>query len=333
MRNANGGYAVIWERGSRLIGLVPGKGAESAVWVDFRALEEGTWNVGGDRTWISPEFALFADASGRYDIPAQLDPGSYRFLPAETAEVVRTEQMCELTHWPDRRSIPIRLTKEYRLIANPFDRVRSDEYRKLAQLPFIGCQIETRLQLLYDPEQMSDRPLPAINLWSILQVHPGGTVLVPVHGNAEPLVMHRERRLPVIESQPAVTSFPFRGDDGFKLSFHSLQSTGRFGYFRRLGPDAFSLIVRQFRVHPSALYPDHPEDRPDYTGSCMQFFYDGGKMGGYGELEYHAPSIDGRDATVQSDTSQLYYFVGTRDQIADIAHHLLGTDLSGVCGA
>ncbi|WP_159888493.1 DUF6786 family protein [Paenibacillus puerhi] len=329
LKDAQGGYAVILERGSRLIRLVPANCTESALWTDIHALEESSWNIGGDRTWISPEMDFFRDASGNYEIPAQLDPGSYRFVPSKKEGTVRTRQTCVLTHWPDQTVVPLSLIKEYSLIANPFLMIDSDEHRDLAQIPYIGYQCETRMEHLHETEHVSNALLSNCNLWSIMQVPPGGTVLVPVLGDSEPLVMYREQEEIRINRQPHYTSFPFDGGSSFKLSYSTLQSAGRFGYYRRLSKETSSLIVRQFQVNPSALYPDYPEGKSDYTGSCMQFFYDGEKMGGFGELEYHAPSINGKDIRTQSDVSQLYYFVGESDQIAKLAHHMLGIPIPG----
>ncbi|SDC26078.1 hypothetical protein SAMN02799630_00943 [Paenibacillus sp. UNCCL117] len=327
LKDAKGGYAVILERGSRLIRLVPANHTESAVWTDIHALEKGSWNVGGDRTWISPEMDFFRDASGNYDIPSQLDPGSYRFVPSGNAGIVRTRQTCVLTHWPEQSIVPLNLTKEYSLIANPFLMIDSNEHRELAQVPYIGYQCETRIEHLREAEHVSNAPLLYFNLWSILQVPPGGTVLVPVLGDSEPLVMYREHEEIRINRQNHYASFPFDGGNSFKLSYNTLQSAGRFGYYRKLSKETSSLIVRQFQVNPSALYPDYPEGKPDYTGSCMQFFYDGEKMGGFGELEYHAPSMNGNNLGVRSDHSQLYYFVGESGQIANIARHMLGLNI------
>jgi hypothetical protein len=204
LKDTQGGYAVILERGSRLTHLVPANSTESAVWTNIS------------------------------------------------------------------------------LIANPFLMIDSDEHRELAQIPYIGYQCDTRIQLLSETEHVPDAPLPEFNLWSILQVPPGGTVLVPVLGDSEPLVMYREQEEIHMNRQPHYASFPFEGGSSFKLSYNTLQSTGRLGYYRRLSKETSSLIVRQLQVNPSASYPDYPENQPDYTGSCMQFFYDGEKMGGFG---------------------------------------------------
>jgi len=236
---------------------------------------------------------------------------------------LRTEQTCLLNHWPDHSTVPINLTKEYSLISNPFQMNSGHVYKNLANTPFIGLQCETRMLLLPVTDHMLNA-LPEFNLWTILQVPPDGTVLVPTWGESEPLVMLQDQEVPQITRQSHYSSFQFRGNRSFKLSYNSLQSTGRFGYFRKLNKDVSSLIVRQFQVIPSAMYPDYPECQPDYIGSCMQFFYDGGKMGGFGELEYHAPSLKGKEFSVQSDISQIFYFVGSDVQIKQIAFHMLG---------
>lgn len=325
LEDNTGGYALFLEKGSRLLELVPAGTTESAVWVSPEALKQDTWNIGGERTWISPELDYFRDESGVYRVPPQLDPGTYSMSLLKEDGVVRSEQICSLPRHSDGIRVDIHLEHTYQLIANPFDMDSSFADTELSRVPYIGYQ--RTIKLAWQSKQPSDA-LPALNLWSILQVPSGGTVLVPVYGDGRPLVMSSQSSPPETEVRGHYTKFSFSGPSRFKLSFHSLQSTGRFGYFRRIDRNTCCLTVRQFQVNPSGLYPDYPAHQPNYAGSCMQFFYDGGQMGGYGELEHHTPSQSDNTVTRTYDQSRLYYFVGDYEQITSIAYHLLGIPLS-----
>lgn len=113
----------------------------------------------------------------------------------------------------------------------------------------------------------------------------------------------------------------------FKLSFHVRQCAGRIGYIRREDSGLDSLIVRSFEVVPSGHYPDYPPDRRDYTGSCVQLYDDGGRLGGFGELEYHTPSIVCRSGESITDRSTVWHYTGEPSDIARISEALLGQSI------
>lgn len=320
LKDAAGGHALLIERGSRLIELIPAGCRHSGIWFDQTALRNSDWNVGGERTWISPEMDYFLDGAGEYYVPNQLDPGNYR-MSYLSDELIQAEQVCSMLRSSDGCKFDVRIEHQYKLAANPFDMIEFDFCEELRSVSYIGLDFRKSINLICSPNQ-SYESFPTVNLWSILQVPPGGNVLVPVIGNRPPLTMFSQAASNEVFNGGHYMKFSFSGASRFKLSFPSLQSTGRFGYFRRIDQNTCCLIVRQFQVNPSGLYPDYPADRPHDWGSCMQFFYDGGQMGGYGELEYHSPALNGTDKAV--DQSQLYYFVGSYDQISQVAFHLLG---------
>ncbi|MBP1994031.1 DUF6786 family protein [Paenibacillus eucommiae] len=315
------GQMVVMERGSRVIQLKPSQRDESAFWTQLSSLEKGEWNVGGDRTWISPECNYFVDSTGEYNIPEQLDPGSYRITSSANDPTIVTEQTLKLKHYVSQDEIELKLEKTYTRIPTPFQMNLSEDYKSLLEVSYIGYECQTKLTAAAAKEKAY------CNIWSIMQVPMGGTALIPKWGKTQPLVMFSDEAAVEMGSHPQYVSLPYQGNSKFKLSFDALQSTGRFGYIRQLNETESSLIVRQFQVNPSGYYPDYPATDPDYLGSCMQFFFDGNQMGGFGELEYHAPAIGNEGNLCSEDVSQLYYFIGKTTQVAEIVEHMLGIKL------
>jgi len=308
---------VILERGSRVIELKTPNHDASAFWTNPSAIAEGDWNVGGDRTWISPELDYFTDDKGEYAIPEQLDPGSYKLEGDSLARSANTEQTFTLRSARTQEETQLILQKQYLPIPNPLSKNLSIEHSSLLDVSYAGYECQTRLESR-GPDAES-----WCNLWSITQVPMGGTVLIPTIGSAEPLVMFKQAESIDMEVHPHCLKVAYDGSHSFKISLDALQSTGRFGYLRQINEEESSLLVRQFQVRPSGHYPDYPSYQPDYTGSCMQFFFDGNQMGGFGELEYHVPAIQGVNS-VSTDVSQLYYFVGKTADITKISKRMLG---------
>jgi len=329
--HADAEQIVILERGSRVIELKAPDHTESAFWTNPSAIAEGHWNVGGDRTWVSPELDYFVDGSGEYGIPNQLDPGTYSLTADPLSHSASTEQTFIAINSRARKDIALNLRKQYSPIPNPLSTNLSPEHADLLGISYAGYECQTRLGVL------SEQPARTVdaqgsdakswcNIWSITQVPMGGTVLIPTIGSAEPLVMFKQGDSIAMEVHPHYLKVAYDGSHRFKLSLDALQSTGRFGYWRQINEEESSLLVRQFHVRPAGHYPDYPGSQPNYTGSCMQFFFDGNQMGGFGELEYHVPAIQGANS-VSTDVSQLYYFVGKTAEIRKICERMLGIKL------
>jgi hypothetical protein len=331
LTNEDGGRAVIWERGSRVIELVAPHRIENALWSNLSAIERDEWNSGGDRTWISPEIEFFIQANKEHAVPAQLDPGNYKLRISPDLKTVLTSQSCVLHHQSGDFDVNLHISKEHTLIPNPFAMNRFPLNLPSSYIYYVGYQCETRLTVnptqhligdAYTRNSSSVLPMAYYcNLWNIMQVPAGGTALIPTSYKASPLVMFKDHGEIDIHVQRRFVTIPYKGINKFKVSFNSLESKGRFGYLLRLNEHESSLLVRQFQVNPSAIYPDFPQNCKDYIGSCMQFFFDGGQWGHFGELEYHTPAIPIAMTSSYSDISQVYYFVGNSDKISEIADY------------
>jgi len=300
----------------------------SPFWGDPSELETGGWNSGGDRTWIGPEEPLFSRG-----VPTQLDPGSCRFTDRQSSRdsvVVEQEGTLQYDIGSSSMSFAFRLRKTISVAVNPLKLADHRFFHEWTEIPYAGYTSRTELTLpnIEAIPGVDVVASPACSLWSILQVPMGGAALVQQLCGGEPQLMFGDGAGGLSARHGAGCFIPYRGSRKFKLSFNALQSAGRFGYVRQMDDRRYSLVVRQFRVDPSGLYPDYPPGRPDETGSCMQFYFDGGQMGSFGELEYHAPAIRCRSGATAFDESQLWHYAGTERQISALTRVFLGMDLN-----
>ncbi|MDG0793185.1 hypothetical protein OMP38_21780 [Cohnella ginsengisoli] len=326
----DGGTLLVLVRGGRLHDMtVPGGQAGASFWTNPAALDAGGWNTGGDRTWVSPEIEYFTDGSGNYGIPPQLDPGRWT-LDSSTGREASLRMSCELRHRASAAQLRLNLEKRFATLPNPLLMNKSSAARDRTGVRYVGYEVRTALELEPDGVAPDDgsaaAPSGYCSLWSIMQVPAGGIALVPTRGRVPPLTMFAQREPTDIEVTAGGVRIPCGGSYSYKLSFDAVASTGRYGYFRRLGASESSLVVRQFNVYPAGVYPDYPPDRPDYLGSCMQIYNDGGHLGGFAELEYQSPALPIDKPSRATDESQVFHFTGPTEKITEIAALLLGMD-------
>jgi len=324
-----GGSLLVLEQGARALALTTAENGESAFWnAGGLPHPDVPWNSGGDRTWISPEWEYFVDDAGEYAVPAQLDPGDWK-LSVPSPSLVAASMDCELRHRASGRKVFLSLEKQFALAPNPYGMNSSSATRAQEAVSFVGYEVRTRMESTPGDSgpAPADEPGPApgfCNLWSIMQVPPGGKILVPTFGPVRPLTMFSQANAVKTEPLPNGFRLPCEGPDSFKLSVDALSSAGRFGYVRRLDETRSSLVVRQFGVNPSGVYPDYPPDDSGYKGSCMQFYFDGGRWGHFAELEYHVPALRVDVPGISTDVSRVFYFVGPSEDIGRISQDLLG---------
>lgn len=322
----SGGTIVVLERGGRIIGAYPGEEDENMLWVDPDiGVERPTWNSGGERVWLSPEVDYFMtelESPGfGFTVQEGLDPGGYTLEGSSPFRAALTwTQVGDVRSFRAEEQFRFRLSKSCRLIDNPL--VAAGLQDGGGAYNYMGYETETVLKAL-DKDFRSDAAL-----WTLMQVPSGGVALVPTIGKAVPVDFFAADESSAVRIMPGGLRFRLYAEDPpRKLSIRSIQATGRIGYFRMVGQDRASLLVRQFSVYPSESYVDVPPDRLSDRGHCVQCYNDGGRLGGFGELEYHTPVLRRLGTSSQTvDVSQVWCYSGHPGAMRELCALLLGVN-------
>lgn len=332
LANEYGGAVVCLERGARVIGLYTDARADNALWLNKSLLEtfmdnagigQKDWNIGGDRTWISPELEYFVSDLRHfwttYEVPASLDPGSYTksHVDRSNDQVTSYVQQFSLHAYRHRDQPDFSITKTISLIPDPVD--RTGEMEDMESYSYIGYQSDTALAI-----EKSNGPLPA-SLWQLMQVPAGGRVIIAtidqavVHDFFEPVDLPR-----LVLSEKAVY-YTLDARQQQKISIKASHLQGRVGYEYAAADNEAYLLVRQFQVQPDGDYRDASLSEPDDRGHCLQCYNDDGALGHFGEIEYHTPVMDSENGINRlDDVSQVWCYRGSMSTLERIRKHLLG---------
>ena len=171
--SANGSI-LISEYGGRIIG-VSVNGSPNLLWVNpnlEKVLEDGGFNVGGLRVWVSPERNFFyknPEVFGEWFCPSELDPGNFRIVDF-TKSSATLESKFKLRDILNNELLNITIVRD--IVVEDADDC--------------GLAIHVRESLIASGFRKS-----RISLWALAQVYPGrggiGTVAVPVRRKAEPI--------------------------------------------------------------------------------------------------------------------------------------------------
>ena len=276
-------------------------------------LTGGGWtNLGGDRTWLSPETELFiADISRpteSYRVPSGLDPADYRVL-RHNNNTVELETAVAVDFYRSGCRAELSLRKRVTELAAPGfplpAGVTSAGYELTCTLSAAGS-LPTSLR-------------PAI--WNLLQVPGGGEIVVPVKGSEGPVSFfgrqqcrHADGRL--YASVPVAT-------EGYKFGVKADHCRGLMLYLDLAAPQPF-MIVRRFHVGAQKDYFDVPYTDPRQTGVVQQVYVDDGTFGGFGEMEYHSPAILPDRCSKVADTCTTWAFAGPAAALRQLAENHLG---------
>ena len=314
-----GGKVLITPFGGRILGLFPTP-AKNLFWSDKSFLKDpaaffakdGWMNIGGDRTWIAPEL----DTNGNpnlpgYNVQPSLDPGAYKIMSSSGSEVVMESAMA-LDFKTASVNVPLRLTKKVRLLnAPPVPVGQGVEYA--------GYELTVLL--------FADAPLPngvKPETWNLVQVPGGGEIRIPVKKKTTPRGFIGK---PVFKSLEKEVTASVDTDASFKFCIHADDSRGMMFYLNTNDPAESTLVVRTFSVSPANSYSDVPGDGLDELGYIQQIYIDAGALGGFGEMEYHAPFICAERPTV-ADVSQLWGFAGPVDEMVKLMDELKNKERS-----
>jgi hypothetical protein len=328
-QSPDGSRLLVLPYGARVLALAAPDCEDSFFWANpllqqadtARALFAGAgWhNTGGDRTWLAPELdVFFPDAKAdRYLQPRALDMSPYAVQRAGGGLELSRRLTLHLAR--PNRDVALRLTKWLGPAAHPLRHER-DLAGRLAGIRYAGYTQRTTLEFLGSPADT-----PALGIWNLLQLPPGGEMLVPWYapvapqtcfGQIPPESVHSEDRLLRVR-----VDFP----GSHKIALRATAVCGRAGYlWQRSGQ--WSLVIRNFFLNPSGEYVDVQKHDPDDRGYGFQLCrVDEPALGSFCELEYHAPALGAPpDPARSDDLSHVWAFAGAYESIATVAQRLLG---------
>lgn len=326
---ADGSIVVVSAYGGRIYGPFRSADAESEAWLPeafadreaFAALvASGFWNVGGERLWIGPEIAYMIvdrdDYWGSYTMPVAIDPAVHEFTGVQArmsrsgTVLARHLASGEVRVDVDIEVLPAPSPLRHLSDAAPARAARCAGYTERVALTQDG---------------LLDAP---VESWNLVQVRGGGRAIIP----AVPRVEVTDYYEPVghfLRRHPTAVTAEMTGAHRYKIGFKAPHVHGRAGHLRRTGEHEYVLLVRQFANDPAAPYSEEPDFAPGVLGDSIHIYNDDGGLGGFGEVEARGRTTGygtGRTTSVDEFTS--WWFFGTREQIDDVAGHLLGVSLA-----
>jgi hypothetical protein len=318
--------------GARVLGLYVGDDDASFYW-NNPLLEDaktartmfagnGWHNTGGDRTWIGPEWDTFFPAADsiQYHQPRPLDMSDYAVSRIGGGIQLSREMTLHLAR--PNRDAALRLAKWFGPAANPL-RYDRDMESAAGAVQYAGYTQRVVLESL----DKSGEP-PAVDIWNLMQLPPGGELLVPLYSRAKPQRCFGDVPADCVTLDDHLLRVRVDFPGSHKIAMKATSLCGRTGYVYAQG-DRWSLVIRNFFVNPTGEYVDVQRHDPDDLGYAFQMCrVDEIEFGSFCEMEYHAPALGLLPDVVQSvDISQVWAFRGTRAAIDAIAGKLLGANL------
>jgi hypothetical protein len=325
----DGVTALIATRGGRVFGPFADPDSPSQMWMNpafqdagqfRRLLESGAWNVGGDRNWVAPEIQYITLDRSNPDlvaVPPEMDPGQYCLTPhGETGWELRQELMLEARNVA-KGSKPLSIQTWLRPVENPLRRLRT----------FPALMERVRYAGYEQVVTLTDRQPDTImsELWNLVQLNPGGDLLV----GATPEFEIADYATQPIEQDyyrhdGRLMHFRITGDCMYKIGLQSACLGGRVAYLHPGDGNAAALMVRNFFNNPSSIYIEEPAWSPGRWGDSFHVYNDGGRWGGFGELEVHGQTVGGQSGnTFSRDAMQLWFFWGSVERLSRISRILL----------
>jgi len=322
------------ELSARVLGAsIGGAGDENLMWVDETVMN-GTywsksprfWNAGGLRTWVAPEDLFFVNARKdpeSWFVPPALDPVAYRVV-AESGNAAEFETDIEL---------PANIGKTYSITLHSRIELLTDPPAEAGPLPagvsYMGIGKEHSLR--NNSDMVIGEDLPYVCLWSLLQLRPAGTTLVPVKEGVDPEWAYREYFNPLgdrLAISGNIISVKIDGKYRLKIGVRPEAAGKGIAFLRDDGDGSGVLFVKLFPVEPDGVYVDKPWGKESDYGDAIELYNDDGNMGGFTEIECHGPAKKLKKGESQSHGLKLHIFRGPIPELVKIGSALLGADLS-----
>ena len=329
--------AVAPEYGGKVIAIsLNGVNGKNLIWLnpkviapEFWAGETRDWNIGGARTWLSPEADFYLDIEKNWFVPEAMDPGNYKLIEKTTDRII-CENEFHIKNVLDQE-YHLKIVRDIKLLSQSPIPISED-------VQFVGMKFTHKLINLSDKTVGKD--VAYAGLWSLIQLDVGGTMIIPVKKDpAHDNITVRDYGPVNFNAVPPERLA--QGDDWIsvkidgkfrcKLGFAPWAARNGIGYLHyQPSSENGVLYLKQFSVDPNAVYVDHPWEKPYDYGDAIQLYNDDGTFGGFCEIECHGPAKILAKGDSLEHTITLSVFVGKIDVLKNIMEQQLQIEMDQV---
>ena len=305
------------ERGGRILGIFLGD-SPNLLWVNPKieeVLEEGGWNVGGERLWISPERNFFYKNPERFEewfCPPELDPGEYKIVEATN----------------DRVLIEGKISAYDNLLKTPLEASIRREISLMESRKWLRLRVREGIIGKYQSR---------VNPWILTQVpmsySGAGTVLIPVKKNAEPVHYFGEIPKDRLKVSRDHVSFKIDGNFVAKLGIRpeDLREPGYgvIAYLSRIEKRTWAALVLVSHDLPLSQEDclDVAKADPSLPRAAVQSYNSGPEAFSdvkFGEIELQmAPTMNIQGDIFATAEYDLIAFTGTKKEVLAKAKRLI----------
>lgn len=305
------GSTVVTEYGARILGVFAG-GRQNPFWVPGNLRElagRKDRNIGGNRLWVSPERNFFYRKPHSFEewfCQQSLDPGNW-WVESSSKGSVTLEEELELEDLFNETKINLTLSR----------RVSSSGIKVKTGLDCIKLKVREAMFVRGNLKN-------GINLWTLTQIRPSGTVLIPTCPKAKPI--HYFSKIPRdrLEVSRDHVSFKIDGMAVYKLGImpENMVQPGLSSilYYVEHGVNDVFLISMKTMMAPVSQEECLDVARADPSGprGCVQSYNSGSDLG-FGEMELHfKPAVKVKDSWISYADYNIDVFAGKRGEVLKI---------------
>jgi hypothetical protein len=316
----SGAYVyVVPQLGGRILGVFLEN--ENLLWVHPKLTTD--WNAGGQRTWYAPvggEYGIyFSEDWNHWKVPPAMDPGNYHIVERMEGKLASVENDFSV-YSNEAYQYHLTFTRRTQPDGNknfPYDLSDFSDLKKL------HISFEHRIRNRMDQTLGNE-----VGLWSVVQVIPPGTVIIPVTDFSgdfftdayfEPFPRERMNR-----GKKSVSVF-VDGNKRYKLGFSPKATAGRIGYISSLKNGEYYAIVKLFSIDPNGKYVDKSKDEGRQNGDVIQLYnHSEGKKMAFAELGCHAPAPFLPPGEEQTFSISIIFLQGKEEDVIQAVSRLIG---------
>lgn len=312
-----GRLLVVPRFGARI--LAAGIGGDNLFWTHPDVMS----GQGGQRSWVSPEggakgFIFRPDWRGNRDF-SMMDPGNYRVVRGDPGKAVKLANRFQTTSNDGKERYDLTLTRDISLTDDP---LKSEPDFTGVEYSFLGIDFVHSLQ--NHSSTTLDRILA---LWCLIQIPPGGTMIVPVK-DVTSAAWRADYFEPIPDRYVHANgdSFSFFIDGGrrYKVGIRPEYARGVISYLYGLPGGDHGLVFMTFPVKPDLPYTDRPKTEQQTNGDAIQLYshLEKGPLA-FGELECQSWGLDLPPEGSASFPVKIYIYRGKLSALKKIGGHLV----------